>query len=87
MILNYKIFWIQFRYVYYKLLDALSIQTINIKFYIYFYFNASYVFIVFIFILLYIYMNLFEQLIVNIMNQVNMIINTQDDNFNFFKEF
>ena len=87
MILNYKIFWIQFRYVYYKLLDALSIQTINIKFYIYFYFNASYVFIVFIFILLYIYMDLFEQLIMNIMNQVNMIINTKDDNFNFFKEF
>ena len=87
MILNYKIFWIQFKYVYYKLLDALSVQTKNIKFYIYFYFNFSFAIIVFICLMLFFYMQYFEHLVVNIMNQVNMIINTNDDNFNFFKEF
>ena len=87
MILNYKIFWEQFRYVYYKLLDALSIQTINIKFYIYFYFNLSYVLIVFIMIMLYIYMYCFELLVVKMLNYVNMLINNNYENFNFYKEF
>ena len=87
MILNYKIFWEQFRYVYYKLLDALSIQTIKIKFYIYFYFNLSYVLIVFITIMLYIYLYSFELLVVKMMNYVNMLINNNSENFNFHNEF
>ena len=87
MILNYEIFWVQFRYVYYKLLDALSVQTKNIKFYIYFYFNFSYAIIAFICLMLFCYMQYFEYLVVNIMNHINMVINTKEDNFNFFKEF
>ena len=87
MILNYNVFWDQFRFIYYKLIDALAVQTENIKFYIYFYYNAAYCIILIILILLHIYMYNFEQLIIKIMNHVNMIINNKDDNFNFFKEF
>ena len=87
MILNYDVFWEQFRYIYYKLLEALAFQTKNIKFYIYFYYNVAYSIILIILILLYIYMYNFEELIMKIMNHVNMIINSKDDNFNFFKEF
>ena len=87
MILNYKIYWTQFRFIYFKLLEALSIQTKNIRFYIYFYFNISYAIIFIMLIMLHIYLYYFDQLIVKILNYVNMIINTKDDNFDFFQEF
>ena len=87
MILNYKIYWENFRNVYYKLLDALSAQTKNIAFYIYFYFHISYGIVVLIILLLYAYLYNFEILIVEILNYVNMILNIHDDNFNFLKEF
>ena len=87
MILNYNIFWEQFRFIYFKLLEALSIQTENIRFYIYFYINMAFAIIVLVIILLYIYLYNFEQLIMKLLNYVNMLINTKDDNFNFFKEF
>ena len=87
MILNYKIFWTQFRSIYYELIEELKYQTKNIKFFIYFYFNASYFLMVIIITLLFIYMYNFEKLIVKIMNYVNMIINNKDDHFNFYNEF
>ena len=87
MILNYKIFWTQFRFIYHKLVEELSFQTKNIKFFIYLYLNISYAIMVFIMMLLYIYMYNFKQLLAKIMNYVNMVINTRDDNFNFLKEF
>ena len=87
MILNYKIFWDQYRFIYFQLLEALQIQTNNIKLYIYFYFNISYAIIVLIIIILYIYMYYFEKLIVKILNNVNMTINNKDDKYNFFTEF
>ena len=87
MILNYKIFWQQFKYVYYKLLDTLSIQTINIKFFIYLYFNLSYALIILIMVTVYLYIYYFEQLLMHILNYANMVINAKDSNFNFFEEF
>ena len=87
MILNYKIFWQQFKYVYYKLLDKLSIQTINIKFFIYLYFNLSYALIILIMVTVYLYIYYFEQLLMHILNYANMVINAKDSNFNFFEEF
>ena len=87
MILNYKIFWKQYRYVYYKLLDTLTIQTLNIKFFIYFYFNFSYSLIILVMIIVYIYIYYFEQLMVHILNYANMVINAKDSEFNFFEEF
>ena len=87
MILNYKIYWTEYRVIYYKLLEALQNQTKNIKLYIFLYFNISYTIIVIIIVMLYIYMNFFEVLIVKLLNYVNMIINNKEDKFNFFKEF
>ena len=87
MILNYDVYWNQFRFIYYKLIEALAIQTKNIKFYIYFYFNFAYGILLIIMILLYVYLYNFEQLIVKILNHVNMIINDNDDSFNFYSEF
>ena len=87
MILNYKIFWKQYRYVYYKLLDTLSIQTLNIKFFIYLYFNFSYALIVLVMIIVYTYIYYFEHLMMQILNYANMVINAKDTEFNFFEEF
>ena len=87
MILNYKIFWKQYRYIYYKLLDTLSIQTFSIKFLIYLYFNISYALIILIMIIVYIYIYYFEQLMMHIFNYANMVINAKDTDFNFFEEF
>ena len=87
MILNYKIFWDGFRFIYFQLLEALRVQTNDIKLYVYLYFHISYAIIVLIIVMLYIYMRNFEKLIVKILNYVNMIIVNKDDKFNFFKEF
>ena len=89
MIINYKIYWQQYRYVYYKLLAALKKQTKDIKFYIFFYFNISHAILIIIMIMLYIYMYKFEQLIVKILNYMNKVINTKDESldFNFYKDF
>ena len=85
--LHYKIFWDGFRFIYFQLLEALQIQTNDIKLYVYLYFHISYAIIVLIIAMLYIYMRNFEKLIVKILNYVNMIIVNKDDKFNFFKEF
>ena len=87
MVLNYKIYYQQFSSIYYKLLDALSVQTQDIKIYNYFYFNASYAIILVIMILLYIYLINFEHLIVKILNYINKIINTKEEKFDFKEEF
>ena len=87
MILNYKIFWDEHRSIYFRLLEALQIQTNDIKLYIYFYFHIAYAIITLIIVMLYVYMYNFQKLIVTILNYVNMTLNNKDEKFNFFKEF
>ena len=88
MILNYKIYKDQFININQKFINTLAEQSQKIELYIYLYFHLTLLICVYILSLLYIYLLNFEQIIIKILNYVNMIKNSKnDDNFNFSEIF
>ena len=87
MILNYKIYKNQFININQKFTNTLAEQSQKIELYIYLYFHLTMLICVYILCLLYIYLLYFEQIIIKILNYVNMIKNSKNDNFNFSELF
>ena len=87
MVLNYKIYKDQFININQKFVNALAEQSQKIELYIYLYFHLTILICVYILCLLYLYLLYFEQIIIKILNYVNMIKNSKDDNFNFSEIF
>ena len=87
MILNYKIYKNQFININQKFINTLAEQSQKIELYIYLYFHLTMLICIYILFLLCIYLLYFEQIIIKILNYVNMIKNSKNDNFNFSELF
>ena len=87
MILNYKYYYTEFNYINDNLYKILFSRSNFIEIFMYTFMTGDTSIYATMGTLLYIYIIFFEIILVKIINYVNMIINTKNDDFNFINTF
>ena len=87
MIINFKLYQEEFNYINTRLHDQLILNKTDIAIVIFFFILINNLIILIIGLLMYIYTLCFEYIFIKILNYVNMIINSKNDDFNFNKVF
>jgi len=87
MIINFKLYQEEFNYINTRLHDQLILNKKDIAIVIFFFILINNLIILIIGLLMYIYTLCFEYIFIKILNYVNMIINSKNDDFNFKNVF
>ena len=87
MIINFKLYQKEFDYIITRLHDQLFLNSKNITMSLFFFVVFNNLLFLIVFLLMYTYTLFFEYILIKIMNYVNMIINSKNDDFNFNKVF